>query len=159
SNLPSDQLGDCLSVRGLPSMPSTSTPPHCLWCSRAGSGVNAAVRQLKRTDHSSASSVDCPPSNNGTAIAVTAIPMSAATRVRGSLREVGLHDLLLDAEHSGRLRVHADLQPVNLGFAVGLHSRKQQVGKRLVDEEEMIVAVREHHMLGVLLRQSLEVVE
>src|SRR5262245_27718893 len=95
----------------------------------------------------------------GTAVEVTAVPMSAATRVPEPLLEVALHDFLLNAEHSARLRVHTHLQPVNLGLAVGLHSRKQQVGKRLVDEEEMIVAMREHHRLAVLPRASLETLE
>ena len=38
-------------------------------------------------------------------------------------------------------------------FAVGLNARKEQVGgQRLVDEEEVIIAVRQHHGLAVLGR-------
>jgi hypothetical protein len=32
-------------------------------------------------------------------------------------------------------------------LAVGLHARKQQLGKPLIDHEEMVVAIREHRDL------------
>ena len=55
--------------------------------------------------------------------------------------QIGFHDLLFDREHAARLRVDAELDPVNESFAVRLHARKEFVGERLVHHEEVIVAV------------------
>src|SRR5262245_27261854 len=92
-------------------------------------------------------------------------PKYPDTRGFGSWRlgsrplEVGPDDLLFDAEHAARLRIHVHLYPVNQAFAVGLQPGEEQVCQRLFHEEEVVVTVREHHRPGVLLRPHLEACE
>src|SRR5262245_50679993 len=66
-------------------------------------------------------------------------------------------DLLLDAEDSGRFRIDRNLHPVNESLAIGLHARKELIGKRLIHEKEMVVAMCEHDRFPILLCAGLEV--
>ena len=70
--------------------------------------------------------------------------------------QIRLHNLLLDAEHAVRFRIDVYLQPVNFGFAVRVHPRKEQIRKRLIHEEEMVIAVRKDHRSAVRRGQCLE---
>jgi hypothetical protein len=52
-----------------------------------------------------------------------------------------------------------DFDPVHKPFTVRLDSRREQVRQRLVDEEKVVVSVREHDRSAVLLRPSLEAIQ
>src|SRR4029450_2064735 len=70
--------------------------------------------------------------------------------------QVRLDDLLFDAEHTSRFRIDPHLDPVNEALAICLQPGKEQVWQRLIEDEEMVIAMCEHDRPAVLLRSRLQ---